>query len=93
MAFQASVAPVMVEVHLCLCASRESVVSLLCHFGKEDSCPIDFPEPFPGVCLSQPSPCHARETQHLASSLLKLRCVVCGLLVAFPQCRRAKTHL
>ena len=51
MAFRASVAPVVEEVHLCHCASSESVDSLLCQFGKEESHPFDFPEQMPGVCL------------------------------------------
>jgi len=71
-AFQASVAPVVVQVHPCLCASSESLDSLLCQFGKEDSHLFDFPEPLPGVFLSQPSPSYARETQYHATSLPEL---------------------
>ena len=76
MAFRASVAPVVVEVHLCLCASNESVDSLLGHLGKGDRRQFDFLKPLPGVSLSQPSPCQARETKHPASSLLELRRMV-----------------
>ena len=71
-AFQAPVAPVMVEVHLCLCTPSESVNSLLCHFDKDDSRPFDFHEPLPGVFPSQGSLCYARETQHPASFLFGL---------------------
>jgi len=60
--FRASVSPVMVDVHLCHCASSQSVDSLLCQFGKGDSRPFDYPESLPGVFLSQPSPSYARET-------------------------------
>ena len=71
-AFRASVALVVLEVHLCLCASSESVDSLLCHFAKEDGRLFNFPESLPGVFPSQRSPCYAWETQHPASSLLEL---------------------
>ena len=63
MAFWAEVAPVVVEVHTCLCTSSVSANSLLCHFGKEGSHPFDFHELLPDVIVSQPSPCYARETQ------------------------------
>jgi len=91
--FRAQVAPVMVVVHLCLCAARVSVDSLLCHQGKEDSRMFDFQEPLLGVFASQPSPCDARETQHLASSLLGLWLLVAWLVVTFPLLRHTKTLL
>jgi len=90
-AFQASVVLVVVEVHQFLCASSESVDSLLCHFGKEGSRPFDFPEPLLGVFLSQPSPCYAQETQHPASSLLELWRVVSWIFVACSQLWLVKT--
>jgi len=92
-AFWASVASVVVDVHPRLCTSCESVDSLLCHFGKEGSHPFDFPEPLPGVIPSQPSACYAQETQHPVSSLLELRRVVSRVVVGFPQLGRAKTLL
>ena len=76
MAFRASVAPVMVDVHLGHCASSESVDSLLCNVGKGDSRLFDFPEPLPGVILSEFAPCYARETQHPAYALPEHRRVV-----------------
>jgi len=93
LAFWASVAPVALEVHPCLCASSKSVDSLLWHLGKEDSRPIDFHEPLPGVFLSQPSLCYARESQQPASSLFGLRREVSWLVVVFPPLRSAKTLL
>jgi len=91
--FRASVAPAVMKVHPCFCTSSKSVDSLLCQFGKVRSCPFDFPEPLPGVVLSLPSPCYARETQHPAASLLKLGRVVSWLVVPFRQLWRAKTFL
>ena len=38
-AIRAAVAPVLVEVHPCLCASSVSGESSLSHFAKEDSSP------------------------------------------------------
>jgi len=72
-AFWAKVAPILVKVDLCLCVSSGSVNSLLCHFGKEGSHLFDFDEPLPGVILLQASSCSTQETQHPASSLLRLR--------------------
>ena len=69
---RAAVAPVLVEVHHCLCAASVSLDFLRCHFGKEGSLPFEFRKPLPGVFRSQPSPCYAPETQHPASSLLGL---------------------
>ena len=80
-------------VHPGLCASRESVESLLCHFGKEDSHPLNCPKPLLGVCLSQPSPSYAGGTQHPTSCFLRLRRVVSWVVVALPQLRGAKTLL
>jgi len=91
--FRALVAPVVVVVHPFLCTSCESVDSLLCHLGKEGSRPLDFPEPLPGVFLSQPSPCYAWQTQCPAYSLLELQRLVSWLVVAFPQSQCAKTLL
>jgi hypothetical protein len=73
MAIRAVVAPGLVEVHPCLCASSVSLDFLRCHLGKEGSRPFDFREPLPGFFRSQPSPCNVRETQHPTSSLLGLR--------------------
>jgi hypothetical protein len=72
-AIRAVVAPVLVEVHPCHCASSVSLDFLRCHFGKEGRRPFDFREQLPGVFRSQPLPCYARKTQHPASSLLGLR--------------------
>jgi hypothetical protein len=71
-AFWDDVAPVVVEVHLCLCASGLSVDSLLCHFDKEGSILCDFHEPLLGVYLSQPSPDYAQQKQLTTASLLGL---------------------
>jgi hypothetical protein len=68
----ARVAPIVVEVHLCLWVSNVSVDDLHCHFGKECSCPFDFRKPLPGVFPSQPTLYYAQETQYPASSLLEL---------------------
>jgi hypothetical protein len=65
-----------VEVHLFLYMSSVSADSLRCHFGKEGSRTFGFDEALPGVMVSQPLPCFAQETQHLASSLLGPRHVV-----------------
>ena len=86
-AFRASVAPVVVEFHSCLCTSSESVECLLRNFYKEDSRPFDFHNPLPCVCLSHPSPSYARATQHRASSFLRLWRVVSRSVVAFPLSR------
>ena len=37
------VAPVVVEVHPCVCSSSEPADPLQCHFGNEGSRPFDFP--------------------------------------------------
>jgi hypothetical protein len=65
---------------------------LLYHFGMEGSLPYDFCKPLPGVFPSQPSPSDAQESQLLASSLLRLRCEVSQLVVAFPLLWHAKTR-
>ena len=65
-----------VEMHLYLSISRVSADSLHCNLGKEGIRRFDFDEVLPGVLLSQPSPFHALETQHPASSFLRLRCAV-----------------
>ena len=59
-----------VEVHLVFCVSSVCAYSLRCHFGKNGSRTFGFDEALPGVFVSQPSPFHAQETQHPASSLL-----------------------
>jgi len=92
-AFRASMVLVVVEVHLCLYPSNESVDTLLREYGKDDSPLFDFPQPLPCVFLSQPAPCYACETQHPTSSLPELRHVVSALVVACPHLRRAKTLL
>jgi hypothetical protein len=53
-----------------------SADSLLSPFGMEGSHLFDFYKPLLGVILSQPSPFDDQETNHLASSLLGLRCEV-----------------
>ena len=65
-----------VEVHLFLCIPIVSANSVRCHFGREGSWPFGFDGALPGVCVSQPSPFWAQETQHPASSLLEPRSVV-----------------
>jgi hypothetical protein len=72
-AFRTEVAPDMVEAHPFLHSSSVSVDSVLCHFGNESSCPSDFHKPLPGVFLSQSSNFYTQETQHLSSSLFRLR--------------------
>jgi hypothetical protein len=72
-AIRAAVVPILVEVHPCLCASSVSLDFLRCNFGNFGNHPFDVREPLPGVFRLQPSPCYARETQHPASSLLRLR--------------------
>jgi len=59
-----------VEVNLFLCISSVSANSVRRHFGKEGSQTYDFDEALPGVFVSQPSLCHALESQHPACSLL-----------------------
>jgi hypothetical protein len=76
-AFLAKVAPVMVEVYPCLCASSVSVDFLLYHLGKEGSHPFDIRKPLPGVFRSQTAPWYAWVPHHPTSSLLRLRCEVC----------------
>jgi len=92
-AFQPEVPPVLAERSLFLCASSLSADSLLCHFGMEGGRQYDIYKPLLGAFLSQPSPCSAWETQHRASSLLRLQPDVSLLVVAFPLLRHAKTHL
>jgi hypothetical protein len=53
-AFQAKVAPFVVEVHPCLCASSVSEDFLLCNLGMEGSHPFDFHEQLPGVFERSP---------------------------------------
>jgi hypothetical protein len=71
------------EVHLYLCVSSVSPDILRCHFDKEGIHPFDFEEALPGVLLSQPSPCYALETQHLASFLRGLLREVSSLDTGF----------
>jgi len=75
-AFRAWDVPVVGEVHPFLCACSDSMDSSLCHCSMEGSYPFDFPEPLPGVFLSQPSHLYAREKQQPGSSLLQHRCMV-----------------
>ena len=90
-AFRASVVPIVVEVHPCLCASTVCVDSLVCQFAEHDSRPFDFPKPLLGVILSQPSPCYSRRTQRCAILHLELWHVVSWLVVVFAQLRCTKT--
>jgi len=83
-AFPVEMAPVLVEVHASLCASSLSVDALLCHFGKEGSCPCDFHKQLPVVYLSQPSPFHAQEIRHPVSSVFGRLCDLSWLVVVFP---------
>jgi len=82
-AIRAKVAPVSVVVHPSICAASVSVDLLWRHVGKAGSPPFDFRKPLRSVFPSQPSPCHARETQHAASSLLGIRREVSRLVVVF----------
>jgi hypothetical protein len=91
--FRADVALVMVEVHPWLCISSMSVDSLPCNIGKEVSWPFDSHKPLPGAFTMQPANCYARETKHLASTLLRLRQKVSELVNAFPLFWPAKTVL
>ena len=72
-AFLVEVPPVMVEVRRFLSDSSVSADSSLYHFSMEGSRPCDFYKPLPGFVLSQPSDSNAKETQLLASSILRLR--------------------
>jgi len=72
-AFRTKVVPVVVEVHLCLCASNVSVDLFWCHYVKKGSRPVDFRDTLPGVFRSQPSPWYAWNTPHPTSFLLRLR--------------------
>jgi len=91
--FWAKVAPIVVEVNLYVCTSRVYMDSLLCHCGKEGSCLCDFYKPLPGVFLLHPSQCYARETQHPASSPLRLRHEISWLVVASSLLRCTKSLL
>jgi len=88
--FQVEMAPVLVEVHLCLWASSMSVDSLLCHFNKEGYHPVHCDKPLPGVFLSQQLPVSAQATQHPASSFLGLQREDPWFVVAFPPLWHAK---
>jgi len=92
-AFRAAVAPVLVEVHLFLCAASVSRDSFRYHVGNKGSHPFDFHEAFSGVFLSQSLPCYSQQTQHLTSSLLGFRRAVSWLVVLLSLLRRAKTHI
>jgi len=73
LALVSSVCVARVEVQLFLCISSMSADALRGHFGKEGICPFDFHEASLGVLLSQPSPFYTLESQHPASSLVRLR--------------------
>jgi len=92
-AFWAEVTQVVVEVHPCLCVSSVTADSLLCHFGKEGSCPFDIYESLLGAFLSPPSPFYIQDTKFLASSLLGLWHEVSRLVGASPQLQCAKSLL
>jgi hypothetical protein len=62
-------------------------------FGKEGSHPLDLHVPLPGVFPLSPSPCDSRETQHPASSILRLQLNIPLLVVIFPLLRGGKTLL
>jgi len=79
-----------VEVHLFLCVSSLSAVSLQCHFGKEGSRTFGFDEALPGVFIPQPSPCCAQDTQHPASVHLGPRRVVSSWDICILNCRARK---
>jgi len=88
------VAPVCVgleEVRPCLCASRVSVDSLRCHFGKEGGRRFGFHKPSPGVIILQLSPFYAQQIQHPTSSLPGLLRKVSWTGDVLPLSRRAKT--
>ena len=83
----------LVDVPLCLFASSVSGDSVVCHFGKEGSCPCDVNEQYPGVFLSQLSHFYAPETPLTACSLLGLRHKVSLSGIAFFLLHHAKTLL
>jgi hypothetical protein len=72
LAFRAKVMPIMVDGHLCFCATSMSVDCLQCHFGTDGSRLCDFREPSLGVFRLRPSLCYTWDTQHPASSLFGL---------------------
>jgi hypothetical protein len=72
-AFQAEVAPVVVEVHVCLYASSITAGALLCHFGKQGRRLFNFHKSLSNVVLSPPSPCYDQDTELHLSSLLRVR--------------------
>ena len=72
-AFQAEVAPGLVEVDPFLCASSVSDDSSMCHVGKEGSRLFGSHEPLTGDDPSQPSPFYAQDTQVPTLSLLRLQ--------------------
>jgi len=92
-AFREEAAPVLVEVHPSLWASRVSGDSLLCHFGNEGRRQFDYHEPLTGVCREQPSTLYAQETRLLVSSLLSLPHNVSSIDIAFPVLRCMYTLL
>jgi hypothetical protein len=83
-AFQAEVAPVVVEVQVCLCASSITAGSSLCHFGKQGCHLFDFHKSLSNVFLSPPSPCYDQDAELHLSSLLRVRSEVSWFVVAFP---------
>jgi hypothetical protein len=75
-AFHGNVVPIVVEVHLFLCASSVWVDLLQCALDTEGSGPFDFREPLLAIIQLQPSACCARETLLPSSSLPRLWCGV-----------------
>jgi hypothetical protein len=72
-AIRAEVVAILVEVHLCLSASSESVDFVWCYLDKEGRSLFDIQAPLAGVFQSQPSRCYARETPCSAASVLGRR--------------------
>jgi len=68
----ALVAPAVVKVHPCLCASIVSVDIFLCDCGTEGSHPFDFRAPLPGVFWLHAVPCYNWETKDPAAFHLGL---------------------
>jgi len=92
-ALESAVCVGLVEMHLFLGISSVSADSLRCHFGKEGICPSGFDEAWPGVFLSQPSPCYAPETPRPTSSLLRLQLEVSWSDIAFHPLQYTTTRL
>jgi hypothetical protein len=72
-AFQAEVAIIVVQVHLCNCISSVTAKSVLCRIGKEDSHSCDFQESLLRAFLLPQLPGYAQKIQLITALLLGLQ--------------------